>query len=432
MIRRPLVRKPARRLAMPLAAAALLSSADPYARRWLVDAARGFVDPALTYTRSGAIYTQQADGTLLAVPANTPPRAYDATLGWHYRQDPSYTQRLLQTHALATTWTKAATNNPTQTATGPNGATDAWAVTEDTAAAANHNLNQSASFTSGQAYCLMAVAAPRTGDRFLQLVLPSAAFGSNALACFNLATGANQKNGTATACGAVQLANGYWLCWVTGTATATAAGNSQLRLSDSYIITPSTYTGNGTSGINVWAANLTDTPYPVPLSLATTGTVTIGAPSWTGALSGLAVTLGSEYTVGAEAFYLSATWAAAHRILRLDDGTDANAVQLQRASTTATDGGLVTTASADVYAPSAAGAYSSARKMAMRLAANDCRFAAAGALQAASGSAALPSGLANVRLGHGLAGANQLAGGIARAWISLKSLTDAQLQAVTA
>lgn len=394
----------------------------------LSDAPAAYVNPGLSYTRSGAIYVPQQDGTLATVPSDTVPREWDGGR-WVHRMDPGWTQSLLKTHNFGNgNWVKSNADIAAQGAQGPNAA-DAWPMVENTAAAISHYIRQACSFVAGTSYCMTAVIAPRTGNRFVQLTFTSVAFGSNAIACFNPDTGEWTKNATATGAGSYRMANGNWLIWMAATATATVADTAHIRLNTTFSTTLDTWTGDGVSGVNLWCANVTNTAYPVPLTSANNAAVTIGNAAWLGTLAVIGAALPGDFTLAADYTLANNAPAASRHVLRVDDNAESNRALFYAPSTTSNAGMLVSRASAAQYAITSAMAFGVRTKVAMRVGSATANAALNGVLL---GSAAnqLPNGLTHARIGSSISSLQAPVGLIGTA-IYPTALTDAQLAQLT-
>jgi hypothetical protein len=151
-------------------------------------------------------------------------------------------------------WAKARSSVEVDTATSPFGDLSAEKLVEDTTAANSHNINVSQSFTSGTSYTL-SVYAKESERPYILLLLPGAAFGSTTFATFNLSTGAIVTSGNSPTTDAVDLGNGWWRVSISKTATATSAGLVEYRIATE-AATAGIYTGDGTSGIFIWGAQL--------------------------------------------------------------------------------------------------------------------------------------------------------------------------------
>ena len=154
-------------------------------------------------------------------------------------------------------WSKFAGTVSANSTISPDGTADADTFIEDTSTAA-HYAARAASWTAGTAYTL-SVFAKETGagaKRYLSAFFPSAAFGVQGRAAIDLATGEVVANGvTATA---TRFANGWWRLTITAVATATTSSATGFVISDTALNggNISARTGDGTSGIFVWGAQL--------------------------------------------------------------------------------------------------------------------------------------------------------------------------------
>ena len=139
----------------------------------------------------------------------------------------------------------------------PNGTMTADKLVENTAAG-NHVVQEIASFTTGTTYSYSVYA--KAGERTsIRLLLSTTAFGVTIIWRFNLINGtttpiAGTSGTTATM---TNVGNGWWRCAViTFAATATATSSPQIYLENESNL--ASYTGDGTSGIYVWGAQLSD------------------------------------------------------------------------------------------------------------------------------------------------------------------------------
>lgn len=139
-------------------------------------------------------------------------------------------------------WTKAQVDTPA-----------ANILVENTANSA-HYAAQTHSFESGKTYTITATASELDvgSKRYLSLMFPSAAFGSQRRCCIDLATGIITEGSGATG-DAVQQPDGSWRFSVTSTATATASSIIYLVISNVTTNGGSTSSrvGDGVSGFEI-------------------------------------------------------------------------------------------------------------------------------------------------------------------------------------
>ena len=149
-------------------------------------------------------------------------------------------------------WTKTRISVSANAVIAPDGTITADKLVEDTTASASHfTTSASASFTSGTAYTLSAYA--KAGERSqFGFNMQSTVAGVDA-ALFNLATGSVIQNGSFSSTSITPVGNGWYRCTGTITATGTASAGVIVRLA---LDNATSYTGDGTSGIYIWGAQL--------------------------------------------------------------------------------------------------------------------------------------------------------------------------------
>jgi hypothetical protein len=151
-------------------------------------------------------------------------------------------------------WTKVNTTVTANAATAPDGETSGSTLAE-TVDAGTHAINASASFTSGQAYTFSVFAKKYTDD-WCQLVFGAAAF-TSLHQNFNLATGAKGGGSGVDSSDIQDVGGGWYRISITATATATASAGVFVALTDNADSARLlSYTGDGTSGIYIWGAQV--------------------------------------------------------------------------------------------------------------------------------------------------------------------------------
>jgi len=154
-------------------------------------------------------------------------------------------------------WTKSSTTVTANTTVAPDGTSTADTATE-TVANNFHAVSASFTFTAGITYTISIFAKQGSGTRVLQLY-PSFAQGGNSGSAFNLVNGTVVTTaGTGSGVGAITNAgNGWYRCSHTFVCQTSGANTVFYGLAQTTANALNfVYTGDGTSGIFIWGAQL--------------------------------------------------------------------------------------------------------------------------------------------------------------------------------
>jgi hypothetical protein len=327
-------------------------------------------------------------------------------------------------------WVKGNSTVTANATTSPDGTANADKLVENTATS-THQITQQTAFVSGTTYtwsCFVK-AAERSVVRVL---FPAAAFTSNLTANFDIATGA-WRTASPTPSAALTLTsqafgNGWYR--ITASTAATASVNQTILLL--MCETPSStgnYTGDGTSGVFIWGAQLEAGAFATSYIPTVASTVTRAADiavmsganfsSWYNQSEGTIVVSGdSVRPIGL---------SPATRIFQFDDGTSADNIRSAGASTLQVIDGGVTQVN---ISPTPAIPFDgTVFKFASAYRLNDFATVTTGAV-ATDTSGTVPT-VTQLSLGGGLS-AGILNGHLRNITYYPTRLTDAQLQALAA
>jgi hypothetical protein len=229
------------------------------------------LDPRITFTRSsGGSYTG-ADGLIKYAGVNEARFDHDPTTGESLGLlvEEQRANLLLRSEEFDdASWVKNATAVTANAATSPSGATTADALVEDTSTGV-HNVLGFASCTSGAVYTFSVFVKTLGALRNLRMFIPGGVFGSSGNATFNLTAGNTAGTvGPITSQFVEQWPGGWYRCGLTtNAATATSSGAFTFQLVNG---AAGSYTGDGTSGIYLWGAQLEEGSFPTSY-IPTTG-----------------------------------------------------------------------------------------------------------------------------------------------------------------
>jgi len=280
----------------------------------------------MTFTRAGDTATRvNSSGLIETVLANKPRLDYTSSTCPKLLLEPQRTNLFAYSNGFDNAdWFKNFCSVNSSSVISPDGGGNSFTLTEDN----NTNYHYMAklpTFTSGVVYTQSLFVKNNIGNRRLQISFPASAFTVIGLASFNLQTltSVNSSNVSST----IQSLNNGWIR-VTATMTATASTSGGIRFSLANIDSTSivNYTGDGTSGIYIYGAQLEAGAYPTSYIPTTTATVTRNVDNCgkTGISSLLDGSNGTIYFHGRALF----NTLSARTIVQISDGSDANQVQI--------------------------------------------------------------------------------------------------------
>ena len=235
------------------------------------------LDPRITFVRNSISSYIDYDGLLKYAPAGKPCFAYDPITGESLGLQIFESRTNLLTYSEQfdnAAWGKSHITLSANAATAPDGTNTAELITQDTVTW-DHCVWEAISFTSGTVY---------TGSVYFKagsavkaaIWLQSSAFGMNKGIVVDLSTGAFAANVTAPDSYSITpLRNGWFRVSVTATASSTTSASLVIGIANSS--NQISYTGDGTSGIYVWGAQLEAGSFPTPYIPTTSSTTTRAA-----------------------------------------------------------------------------------------------------------------------------------------------------------
>lgn len=325
-------------------------------------------------------------------------------------------------------WTKSNCTVTANATTAPDGATTADTLVENTSNAA-HFVQQGPITTVGTTTytaSVFAKAGTRTKFEFLAYI-GSVPYNIG----FDLSNGttfASTLGGTtATSYSITAVGGGWYRCKITQTADATATSYFRCALNNG---TVSTYTGDGTSGLYIWGAQLEAVSFPTSYIPTTSAQVTRAADvatmtganfsSWYRQDEGSFIAVSDQYVTGNSNQCI---------VFEAGDGTNANLVQLGTQYGTTDFQYLINQAgSSQAAVVTAASTSQTARAVSYKT--NDCAQSINGAAVSTDTAATMPI-VASFGVGCKINQISQLNGHIARIAYYPIRLANATLQAMS-
>jgi len=246
--------------------------ADGYWADFMARFADGVFDPRITHTRASTATYIDRDGYLRTAAANAPRITYDpATLECRgYLHEAAATNLLTYSQDFSNSdWTNSNLTVSTNAALAPDGTITAANLIENTVPTQTHSLTDGfVKAASAITYTMSAFVKPAFGSRRLVLVFADG-IGNGAYTIIDLANavigvsatlyGVDWANASARISAA---ANGFYRVQLTATSSTDGLVICSYRLDNDTGSNPlsQTYTGDGTSGVYLWGAQLEANP----------------------------------------------------------------------------------------------------------------------------------------------------------------------------
>ena len=231
-----------------------VNAASRRGRRY--DFTAGVLPAGVSFARASAGYRFNSAGLLVSEASDVPRLQYDpATLvSRGLLVEDARTNLFTKSEKFDdAAWTKTRASVSANTGVAPDGATAMDTLIEDSTATSTHLLSRGVSFVAGTSY-VFSVFVKASGRTWLILTLPTTAFTLNYRANFDVTNGVLGTVSAGSTAFIQNVGGGIYRCSVIATATVTASASAQLNLTtgDGSL----TYTGDGTSGLQLWGASI--------------------------------------------------------------------------------------------------------------------------------------------------------------------------------
>lgn len=219
-------------------------------------------DPRITFTRDSTATRVNANGLIEVVASGSPRIDFDPAtqVCKGLLIEEQRTNLLTYSENFDNgAWFKARSQINSNVIVAPDGTLTADKLVEDTQTGAHHVTKTGYVFTNGTTYCLSVyVQAAERSKGTLNLGNGLSGFGGGtgtiAAATYDLIAGTCVKSTYADSAGIEQLSGGWFRVWLVGTCTTGAADNVFVGFLNNG--TTPNYTGDGTSGLYLWGAQL--------------------------------------------------------------------------------------------------------------------------------------------------------------------------------
>jgi hypothetical protein len=269
-----------------------------------------------TVTRASTKLVLGSDGLYGSVANNVP--AFEFNTDGTYRGllvEPGATNIVQRSQEFNDSyWSKVALNVTANASTSPDGATTADKLIP-TAVSSQHRIDLTSTTTAAEHS--FSVFAKADGYGFISLRMGSRQAG------FSLSTGSSNSVEASTTVNAMQFPNGWWRFRISGVASLNSVCRINVENAGSI---GTTFTGDGTSGVLLWQAQLETGLVATSPIVTTAGTASRVADvvSLTGASSLIGQTEGTLYAE----VEMRAMGAVARSILEINDGSTDNRVTI--------------------------------------------------------------------------------------------------------
>lgn len=320
-------------------------------------------------------------------------------------------------------WVKSQGAITANAAISPDGTQNADAFIENTVPGVTHDLSQLQTVAAATTYTATIYIKP-IGSRTVMLILAGTGF-AESRTWFNLTTLVpTTTSGSITSASVIPVGNGWYRCTVTRPSTAAGLGTVSYRLWNG---TTAAYTGDGTSGLNYYGAQLEagafSTSYIPTVASQVTRSADVATMTGTNFSSWYNQTQGTFVTQ-----FTPSTISGTRAVFDANDNTINESVRAQTVAAdpffVVTDGG-VDQANIDAGTVAANTTY----KMAGAYAANSFAASISGGAAVTDVSGTLPT-VTQLQIGNSAAG-NRLNGSISSISYYNTRLSNSQLQALT-
>lgn len=229
----------------------------------------GTVDSRITFNRSSRATYFDKTGILKTAEVDKPRIDYDPVTGVckGLLIEESRTNLLTYSEQFNNNaWSKTFSTISMNAAVAPDGTMTADKLIENSGTVIPYiSINPVISVTQGSYYTFTLYAKEdlTSVKRYLTLLFPYSVFGTNVRATFNLGDGTSTQFNSPFSVSIIPVGNGWYRCSITALAVVTTSlSQLQIRLFNSPIDTLGDYTGDGTSGIYIWGAQLEAGSFP--------------------------------------------------------------------------------------------------------------------------------------------------------------------------